>query len=104
MNQVQAKKSLGQHFLKDQNIARKIVESLRLEQCTNVLEVGPGMGMLTRFLLDRPGIHLRIVEIDRESVSYLHDHFPQLGSDLIAGDFLKVQADAFFPGTLCRDR
>jgi len=97
MNYVQAKKSFGQHFLKDKNIARKIVESLQAVPVSAVLEIGPGMGVLTVFLLERdlPGLH--VIEIDHESVAYLHQNFPQLHGKIIEADFLKYDLSGF-PG------
>jgi 16S rRNA (adenine1518-N6/adenine1519-N6)-dimethyltransferase len=86
---VRAKKFLGQHFLKDQNIARKIVDALSATR-REVLEIGPGMGVLTRFLIDREQITLKLVEIDRESIAYLKEHFPALGLAIIEGDFLEM--------------
>lgn len=90
MSVVRAKKSLGQHFLKDQNIARKIVDSLLAKGLNKVLEIGPGMGVLTRFLLDRQEFQTIPVEIDKESVDYLHAAYPQLKETLISGDFLEL--------------
>ena len=87
MNQVNAKKHLGQHFLTDESIARRIASSLRRTDC-RVLEIGPGMGVLTKYLLSDGLPDFHAVEIDRESVDYLHDEFPQL--DFIEGDFLKL--------------
>lgn len=87
---VRPKKFLGQHFLRDDNIARKIVASLPVTAGSVVLEIGPGMGVLTRHLLAIPGIKLYCIEIDLESVSYLRQHFPELGERLIAGDFLET--------------
>jgi len=87
---VRPKKSLGQHFLRDDNIARKIVQSLPATTGSVVLEIGPGMGVLTRHLLAVPGIKLYCIEIDRESVSYLREHYPELGERLIEGDFLET--------------
>lgn len=84
---VRAKKFLGQHFLHDQAIARRIVESLSPEP-SSVLEIGPGMGVLTQYLIKRPGIALQVVEIDRESVAYLRKHYPELA--IIEGDFLAL--------------
>lgn len=98
MDYVRAKKNLGQHFLKDQNIARKIVESLRGEEPLRILEIGPGMGVLTRFLVEIPQVNLRVVEIDRESVAYLRSHFPGLAPGLVEGDFLKIPLRDLFPG------
>lgn len=87
---VRAKKNLGQHFLTDKNIARKIVDSLQNKDIKQVLEVGPGMGVLTQFLLEDKYLQTFVVEIDRESVAYLHEHFPELGDRVISGDFLKM--------------
>lgn len=88
---VRPKKSLGQHFLRDDNIARKIVESLRVKPGSVILEIGPGMGVLTRHLLAIPDIQLFCIEIDRESVGYLQERYPELGERLIAGDYLKEE-------------
>ena len=90
--EVRAKKFLGQHFLKDENIARQIAESLT-GITPHVLEIGPGMGVLTKYLYNRPDIDFHAIEIDRESVSYLHQHYPSL--HVIEGDFLVLD-----PGTL----
>jgi 16S rRNA (adenine1518-N6/adenine1519-N6)-dimethyltransferase len=94
MSFVNPKKSLGQHFLTDQNIARKIVDSLG-PGVPDVLEIGPGMGVLTQYLLNRHDINLHVVEIDRDSVAYLQQNFPQL-KHIWAEDFLKSNiADKF---------
>lgn len=90
MSLVRAKKSLGQHFLKDQNIARKIVDSLKAENISTVIEIGPGMGVLTQYLLQRENITTIPVEIDQESVTYLHAAYPQLKDYLVQGDFLEL--------------
>lgn len=93
MNQVRAKKSLGQHFLTDLNIASKICNSLgggTAELPATVLEVGCGMGVLTRFLLQRDDIVTYGAEIDGESVEYLHEHYPAFAPRLIEGDFLAM--------------
>ncbi|MEI8272435.1 MAG: 16S rRNA (adenine(1518)-N(6)/adenine(1519)-N(6))-dimethyltransferase RsmA [Paludibacter sp.] len=95
MSQVRAKKYLGQHFLKDMDIARRIAESLPIDELTSVLEIGPGMGVLTQFLLQNPLIDLKAVEVDSESVDYLQQHFPQLR--VIEGDFLKLDLKTIFP-------
>jgi 16S rRNA (adenine1518-N6/adenine1519-N6)-dimethyltransferase len=97
MYQVRAKKHLGQHFLKDDNIASKIADSLS-GTVTNVLEVGPGTGVLTKFLLQKELENLKVVEIDRESVEYLKTHYAQLGDGLIAADFLRIDIDNLFTG------
>ncbi|MFT3740566.1 MAG: 16S rRNA (adenine(1518)-N(6)/adenine(1519)-N(6))-dimethyltransferase RsmA [Breznakibacter sp.] len=88
MKHVRAKKHLGQHFLNDLSIAQRITDSLA--SGLPVLEVGPGMGVLTQFLVQRPGIDLKLIEIDTESVDYLLQHFPGLGSKIIYGDFLRL--------------
>jgi 16S rRNA (adenine1518-N6/adenine1519-N6)-dimethyltransferase len=95
---VTAKKNLGQHFLKDQNIARKIVGALSPLQNGQILEIGPGMGILTRFLLELPGIDLKVIEIDQESVDYLELNFPLIKSSLIHADFLTTDLTRLFTG------
>jgi 16S rRNA (adenine1518-N6/adenine1519-N6)-dimethyltransferase len=87
---VRAKKNLGQHFLTDKNIARDIVESMRATNLNRVLEIGPGMGVLTNFLLENNNYETFVIEIDHESVDYLHRNFPQLRERIIEGDFLKL--------------
>ena len=94
MQRVRAKKYLGQHFLTDLNIAQKIVDSISLER--PILEIGPGMGVLTRFLVQKPGIDLHLIEIDKESVDYLVTNFPELRSKIITGDFLKLNLGELF--------
>jgi 16S rRNA (adenine1518-N6/adenine1519-N6)-dimethyltransferase len=91
---IRPKKHLGQHFLTDQNIAVKIVDQLSNE-VNAVIEVGAGTGMLTKHLLPRYSDRFWIVEIDRESVAYLHIHYPQLYDHLIEGDFLKTDLSTF---------
>lgn len=93
---VRAKKNLGQHFLNDKNIAAKIVDSLQASHVSNVLEIGPGMGVLTKFLLQKPAYQTYVVEIDRESVDYLHQHFPELQDRIISADFLRMNLDQQF--------
>ncbi len=134
MLEVRAKKALGQHFLTDQKVARKIVDALvtpfpalgwsgakassdaRPVPCLSqkdgkglkaaggsgesnspVLEVGPGMGVLTQYLLERKDIDLKLVEIDTESVNYLLTHFPGMEGRLMEADFLKLRLEKFFP-------
>lgn len=89
MQQVKAKKSLGQHFLTDLTVAKRIADTMAGYTATPLLEVGPGMGVLTRFLLDA-GHDLRVVELDSESVEYLGVNFPDLAGRVIAHDFLKL--------------
>ncbi len=93
---VRPKKFLGQHFLRDQNIARKIVEALSIKEGQKVLEIGPGTGVLTQYLLTRKDIDLYVIEIDRESVAYLHKHYPDLTNKLFEGDFLELKIHALF--------
>lgn len=100
MAEVRAKKALGQHFLTDLNIARKICDSLSggsQENPCEVLEVGCGMGVLTQFLLRRDDIRTWGAEIDTESVEYLHAHYPDFAPRLIEGDFLKMNLKERFP-------
>jgi len=98
---VRPKKFLGQHFLKDKNIALRIVDSLVLSKGVNhVVEIGPGTGVLTQYLLDNPDIELTVVEIDRESVAYLHEHFPALKGRIISGDFLEMDIEKEFSQNL----
>jgi 16S rRNA (adenine1518-N6/adenine1519-N6)-dimethyltransferase len=92
MSDVRAKKHLGQHFLRDENIAAKIARFLRPAELNyqRILEIGPGMGVLTKYLLQNENCEVSVVEIDRESVAYLKEHYPQLTSRIIEGDFLRL--------------
>ncbi len=94
MSQVRAKKHLGQHFLRDLEVARHIVASLPLDEQTSVLEIGPGTGVLTQFLLQNPNIKLTAIELDSESVVYLNSHYPQL--HVVEADFLKIDLKQIF--------
>ena len=97
MSLVNAKKHLGQHFLTDKNIAAKIVDSLRYEgRYSHVLEVGPGMGVLSDFLLQKPGLETYLIDIDTESYQFLQKKYPQLGSRLINADFLEMDFGKLF--------
>jgi len=96
MSYVQPKKNLGQHFLKDEGIARRIAESLTGEGYNTVLEIGPGMGVLTTFLIERGFPDFRVIEIDNESVHFLQANFPDL-KNIIRGDFLSMDIDSEFP-------
>ena len=96
MNELRAKKFLGQHFLTDEAIARRIVDSLS-PSARHVLEIGPGMGVLTKYLIARGDTDFRVVEIDRESVAWLHSHYPTL--DVIEGDFLRMNVGDTFHDT-----
>ena len=93
--EVRAKKALGQHFLTDQRVAQAIVDALHGGM--PVLEVGPGMGVLTQYLLQREDIDLRMVEIDGESVEYLLAHFPGIQGKLLQADFLTLKLEKLFP-------
>lgn len=95
MSIVKAKKSLGQHFLKDQNIARKITDSL-LPLTREVLEIGPGMGVLTRHLFNNPDFSVRAIDIDRESIEYLHQELPDHREQIVYGDFLKTDIGTYY--------
>ncbi len=131
--EVRAKKALGQHFLTDQSIARRIVGALmagaqpsgsqsftdfackeidagksgnglkdsELASRTQVLEIGPGMGVLTQYLLQRPDIDLRAVEVDGESVEYLLTHFPGMQGRLLQADYLRLDMNRVFQGPYC---
>lgn len=96
MGQVRAKKSLGQHFLRDLNIAKKIVDSLDCEQTNKVLEIGPGMGVLTQYLLPNKNFETYVVEIDTESVAYLKENYPELEERIIGEDFLRFDLSNLF--------
>jgi 16S rRNA (adenine1518-N6/adenine1519-N6)-dimethyltransferase len=101
MTVVRAKKHLGQHFLTDKNIAAKIVECLRPGgKYDKVLEVGPGMGILSDFLLQKSEYEVFLIDIDAESYQYLQKKYPQLGSRLINADFLNMDFAAFFTGPI----
>lgn len=101
MTLVRAKKHLGQHFLTDKNIAAKIVESLRpAGQYRQVLEVGPGMGILSDFLLQKPDLDVFLIDIDTESYEFLQKKYPQLGRKLINADFLGLDFGAYFTGPM----
>jgi len=91
MRKVKAKKHLGQHFLKDVSIAEEIVDQLAIKENT-ILEIGPGMGVLTKFLINKSK-KLQVIEIDKESVFYLRLHYPEL--KIIEGDFLKLDLNTF---------
>lgn len=95
MGKVRAKKHLGQHFLNDLNVAQKISDSLHHQAYDQVLEIGPGMGVLTQFLLQKNS-EVFVVEIDSESVVYLKAHFPKLNNHIIEGDFLKLPLNEIF--------
>lgn len=100
MLQVKPKKALGQHFLTDHSIAARIAATLDEYKGTPVMEVGPGMGVLTRFLIDS-GHDVTVAEIDGESVAYLKENFPILDGHIIEGDFLQLDLNDFYGGREC---
>ncbi len=97
MRQVRPKKFLGQHFLTDLGIAQDIADTVDACPDLPVLEVGPGMGVMTQFLVRKPRL-VKVVEIDFESVAYLREHFPALEDNIIEDDFLKMHLDRTFDG------
>jgi 16S rRNA (adenine1518-N6/adenine1519-N6)-dimethyltransferase len=97
MEKVKAKKHLGQHFLKDESVAQNIADTLNLEGYEDVLEIGPGMGVLTKYLLEKP-INTYVIEIDTESVDYLDANYPKLHEKIISKDFLKYDVNEVFGG------
>lgn len=97
MNSVRAKKHLGQHFLNDKNAAKRIADALNPALgFTQVLEVGPGMGVLSDFLLQKEEYDTFLIDIDDESIEFLQDKYPQLGPRLIHGDFLNLDFSQYF--------
>lgn len=94
-HQVKAKKHLGQHFLEDETIAQDIADSLSLKGYKDVLEIGPGMGVLTKYLLKKD-ITTHVIEIDRESVEFLKNNFLNLADRIIEQDFLKYDLSLVF--------
>ena len=92
---VKAKKHLGQHFLTDENIAKKIVDSLDFQEYKYVLEVGPGTGVLTKYLLEKP-TETYVAEIDTESIEYLKINYQKLENKHFTGDFLKINLSDIF--------
>jgi len=96
--EVRAKKALGQHFLTDQSIAKGIVDALTKEGVPDVLEIGPGMGVLTQYLLQRDDLDLKLVELDGESVEYLLTHFQGMQGKLYEADYLKLDVHTLFAG------
>ena len=97
MKQVRPKKKLGQHFLTDLGVAKAIADTVDACPELPVLEVGPGMGVMTQFLVDKPR-PLKVVEIDRESVAWLNEHLPRLRDNIISGDFLRMDLNEVFGG------
>jgi 16S rRNA (adenine1518-N6/adenine1519-N6)-dimethyltransferase len=98
---VYPKKYLGQHFLKDKNIASDIVQALSLfDKVDNIIEVGPGTGILSQFLIDRFGERLIMIDIDAESITYLKNRYPHQEYKIIYGDFLKMDLASLCDGKI----
>lgn len=97
MKRVKPKKNLGQHFLTDLNIAKRIADTVDACPDIPVLEIGPGMGVLTQYLVEKPR-EVKAVEIDSESVEYLHATFPKLRDRIIGEDFLRMNLNDLFDG------
>ena len=97
MKSVKPKKFLGQHFLKDLNVAKAIADTVDACPGLPILEVGPGMGVLTQFLIEKERT-LKVVELDFESVAYLREAYPALQEHIIEDDFLKMHLDRLFGG------
>ena len=97
MDSIKPKKFLGQHFLTDLSVAQRIANTVDAYPDIPILEVGPGMGVLTQYIIPK-GRPFKVVEIDFDSVPYLHEHFPQLGDNIIEGDFLKMNLQEVFDG------
>ena len=97
MKQVRPKKNLGQHFLTDLSIAKAIADTVDACPELPVLEVGPGMGVMTQYLVEKPR-PLKVVEIDRESVAWLNEHFPKLRENILGEDFLRMDLHTVFDG------
>ena len=90
---VRPKKQLGQHFLVNQQIAMDIVDALDYKG--NAVEIGPGMGVLSQYLFQRPELNLKLIEVDPESVEYLKTNYPDKADTVIYGDFLQQQPEDF---------
>ena len=99
MRAVKPKKFLGQHFLKDLQIAKRIADTVDAFPGLPVIEVGPGMGVLTQYLIDKG--ELTVVELDRESVPYLEKHFPALKGKIVEADFLQLDLLSIYPDKFC---
>ena len=97
MQKVRPKKNLGQHFLTDLNIAKRIADTVDACPALPILEIGPGMGVLTQYLVMK-GREVKAVEIDKESVDYLHANFPALRDNIIGEDFLRMDLGRIFDG------
>lgn len=99
-NSVRAKKHLGQHFLTDENIAKRIAQTLQSEGYEQILEIGPGTGVLTKYLLDRKH-KLKVIDLDEESIEYLKTQYNELEIQIVYGDFLKYPLEELFENKPC---
>ena len=97
MKLVKPKKNLGQHFLTDLSIAKRIADTVDACPEIPILEIGPGMGVLTQYLVEKPR-EVKAVEIDSESVAFLYERFPKLHENIIGKDFLKMDLNEIFDG------
>lgn len=97
---VKPKKHFGQHFLKDEYTANRIVNALHPLETESVLEIGPGMGVLTKYLLELPQIDLKVVELDKESVQYLNFNYPVLRGKILNADFLQLNLNEVLPSPI----
>ena len=103
MQSITAKKHLGQHFLKDETIAERIVDSLKPDgRYKQVLEIGPGMGVLSKFLFQKKEYQAILIEIDKEAISYLKKHFFEYSKQILEGDFLSMNLKRIFSEPLSR--
>ncbi|MCQ2271633.1 MAG: 16S rRNA (adenine(1518)-N(6)/adenine(1519)-N(6))-dimethyltransferase RsmA [Bacteroidales bacterium] len=98
MPPVKPKKNLGQHFLKNETVAQQIVDAL-VSGNQQVIEIGPGMGVLTKYLIAKKFDNFKVVEIDNESVGYLIQHYPALQNNILACDFLSLKLEDYFKGS-----
>jgi len=99
MQPVRAKKHLGQHFLNDENIAKKIVDALVMADAkTPVIEIGPGTGVLTKYLIEKLGTNLYALDVDRDSVAYLQRHYPASAKNILLQDFLEYDIKQIIKG------
>lgn len=95
---VKPKKHLGQHFLTDLSIAERIAQSLTADNCAKTLEIGPGTGVLTRFLMQNPKLDLSVIEVDTESIAFLKEAYPDFTAKIIEGDFLRMDVARIMDG------
>lgn len=100
MNYVKPKKHLGQHFLKDDNIAKKIAQSLSGQGYAHLMEIGAGTGILTKHLLELQNVAFRALDVDEESIAYLLQHYPKYSDNIVLQDFLSTDLSVYHSGKL----